>query len=247
MDTIKRYREEKKKGKILSFDETATLDEKNIVMFASGSLGGKGRGLAFINTLIYNIDFATLANKINILTPITVIVGTNEFMQFISRNGLAKYISDPNVTYEQLRELFYRGNLSDELIDKIRSFVNQIDKPIAVRSSSTSEDSLTQPFAGVFDTYIVPNSDTNKEPDYKGAGIKTSIAGNIGFISDIKLKTKDNSNGSYYMQGTSTTSIRIGYDFIATPLKNNFLDYSGTVHKVTIGIGLSSRRIQRVH
>src|SRR5690606_29094233 len=117
----------------------------------------------FINTLIYNIDFPTLANKINILTPITVIVGTNEFMQFISRNGLAKYISDPNVTYEQLRELFYRGNLSDELIDKIRSFVNQIDKPIAVRSSSTSEDSLTQPFAGVFDTYIVPNSDTNKE------------------------------------------------------------------------------------
>lgn len=163
LDTIKRYREEKKKGKILSFDETATLDEKNIVMFASGSLGGKGRGLAFINTLIYNIDFPTLANKINILTPITVIVGTNEFMQFISRNGLAKYISDPNVTYEQLRELFYRGNLSDELIDKIRSFVNQIDKPIAVRSSSTSEDSLTQPFAGVFDTYIVPNSDTNKE------------------------------------------------------------------------------------
>ena len=103
------------------------------------------------------------------------------------------------------------------------------------------------PLVGVGIFGLDPNSDTNKEPDYKGAGIKTSIAGNIGFISDIKLKTKDNSNGSYYMQGTSTTSIRIGYDFIATPLKNNFLDYSGTVHKVTIGIGLSSRRIQRVH
>ncbi|MGC4235678.1 MAG: hypothetical protein QM594_22075 [Niabella sp.] len=103
------------------------------------------------------------------------------------------------------------------------------------------------PLLGVGIFGLDPNSNTNKEPDYKGAGIKTSIAGNIGFISDIKLKTKDNSNSSYYLQGTSTTSIRIGYDFIATPLKNNFLDYSGTVHKVTIGIGISSRRIQRVH
>lgn len=103
------------------------------------------------------------------------------------------------------------------------------------------------PLVGVGIFGLDPNSDTNKEPDYKGAGIKTSIAGNIGFISDIKLKTKDNSNSSYYLHGTSTTSIRIGYDFVATPLKNKFLDYSGTVHKVTIGIGISSRRIQRVH
>jgi len=100
--------------------------------------------------------------------------------------------------------------------------------------------------AGIFG--LDPNTDTKKdEPDYKGAGIKTTIAGNIGFISDIKIKTKDNRDGSYYAQGTSTTSIRIGYDFIATPLKNKFLDYSGTVHKVTVGIGISSRRIQRVH
>ncbi len=105
------------------------------------------------------------------------------------------------------------------------------------------------PLIGVGVFGLDPNTNSQKdEPDYKGAGIKTNIAGNIGFIGDIKLKTKDNSDGSYYMQGgTSTTSIRIGYDFIATPLKNKFLDYSGTVHKVTIGIGLSSRRIQRVH
>ncbi|GAB3418179.1 hypothetical protein GCM10027516_12680 [Niabella aquatica] len=104
------------------------------------------------------------------------------------------------------------------------------------------------PLLGIGVFGLDPNTDTNKEPDYKGAGIKTNISGNIGFISDIKLKTKDNSNGSYYPRGTiATTSIRIGYDFIATPLKNNFLDYSGTVHKITIGIGLSSRQTQRVH
>ncbi len=162
LDTIRKYKEEKKKGKILTFDETSTLDEKNIVSFSGGSLGGKGRGLAFINTLIYNLDFSELSKRINILTPITVIVGTDEFQNFLSKNKLHDTIINPNLPYDRLRELFYHGQLSNALMDKLRFFVDQIDKPIAVRSSSTSEDSLTQPFAGVFDTYIIPNSKKNK-------------------------------------------------------------------------------------
>jgi hypothetical protein len=162
LDTIRQYKDEKKKGKILTFEETSTLDEKNIVTFSGGSLGGKGRGLAFINTLIYNVDFSGLTQRINILTPITVIVGTDEFQNFLAKNKLQEVISNPNMPYERLRELFYHGHLSNSLMEKIRVFVDQIDKPIAVRSSSTSEDSLTQPFAGVFDTYIIPNYRTEK-------------------------------------------------------------------------------------
>ena len=163
LDTIKHHREEKKKGKILSFDETATLDEKNIVSFSGGSLGGKGRGLAFINTLIYNLDFPTLANRINILAPITVIIGTNEFQQFIAKNKLFDKIIDANISYAELRRHFVHAHLSISLLKKLRVFVSQIEKPIAVRSSSLSEDSITQPFAGVFDTYIIPNHSTNKK------------------------------------------------------------------------------------
>ncbi|HQN93301.1 MAG TPA: PEP/pyruvate-binding domain-containing protein [Prolixibacteraceae bacterium] len=162
LEAIQAYREVKKKGKILQFDETSTLDEKNIVSFASGSLGGKGRGLAFINTLINNIEFPELNGKINILAPITVIIGTDEFQSFISRNKLMPYIIDSDVSFEKLREIFAQGSLSHSLEMKLKDFVSQIDKPIAVRSSSISEDSLTQPFAGVFDTYIVPNGDSNK-------------------------------------------------------------------------------------
>lgn len=157
VDTFKRYREEKKKGKILSFDETSTLDEKNIVAFSGGSLGGKGRGLAFISTLIYNLDFPNLTNQINILSPITVIIGTDEFQYFIAKNKLWETILDPDISYAELRAHFAEANLSSGLLKKLRVFVSQIDKPIAVRSSSTSEDSITQPFAGVFDTYLVPN------------------------------------------------------------------------------------------
>jgi len=163
LDSMKHYREEKKKGKILSFDETSTLDERNIVSFSGGSLGGKGRGLAFINTLIYNLEFPTLVNRINILSPITVIIGSNEFQQFISKNKLFDQVMDPDISYAQLRGHFVEAHLSISLLKKLRVFVSQINKPIAVRSSSSSEDSITQPFAGVFDTYIIPNHATNKK------------------------------------------------------------------------------------
>lgn len=162
LETFKKYREEKKKGKVLSFDETSTLDEKNIVSFAGGSLGGKGRGLAFIDTLIYNLDFPSLIKGINIYTPITVVIGSDEFQRFITKNNLFEKIVDPAISYAELRHHFAEGLLSTSLMRKLKVFVSQINKPIAVRSSSSSEDSITQPFAGVFDTYIIPNSETNK-------------------------------------------------------------------------------------
>jgi hypothetical protein len=162
IDIIQKYKEEKKKGKILSYDETSTIDERNIVSFASGSLGGKGRGLAFVSTLINNFDFSNLSGLINITTPITVVIGTDEFQTFISKNKLFPIIVDPNVSYEQLRYEFVQSQLSRELEIKLKDFVTQVDKPLAVRSSSTSEDSIAQPFAGVFDTYILPNSEHNK-------------------------------------------------------------------------------------
>ena len=166
LNAIRVYREQKKKGKVLSYDETSTVDEHNIVRFAGGTMGGKGRGLAFIDVLIYNLDLGDLSKRINLLTPTTVIIGTDEFDTFMERNKLYVKVIDPEVSYQRLRELFYYSNLSLELERRVRDFVNHIDKPLVVRSSSTSEDSINQPFAGVFDTYIVPNS-SNKEKTFQ--------------------------------------------------------------------------------
>jgi hypothetical protein len=163
IETFTRYREEKKRGKVLGFDETAIMDEKNIVAFASGSYGGKGRGLAFINALVYNFDFGNISKKINIRTPITAIIGTEEFENFIEINGIFELIINPTITYKEIRLAFAQGRISSALVKKLEFFVEQIEKPIAVRSSSLSEDSLTQPFAGVFDTYIIPNDRRNKK------------------------------------------------------------------------------------
>ncbi|MFO7658992.1 MAG: DUF5752 family protein [Bacteroidales bacterium] len=160
--TIKQHLEEKKKGKVLDFDESTEIDEKNIVNFSSGSLGGKGRGLAFINTLIHNLDFSSLSKEINVRTPKTAVIGIDEFEIFLNRNKLYDKIFNPDISYQKIREYFFNGHLSPELMKKLEVFVNQITRPIAVRSSSLSEDSITQPFAGVFDTYIIPNNHPNK-------------------------------------------------------------------------------------
>lgn len=105
------------------------------------------------------------------------------------------------------------------------------------------------PLAGLGVFGLDPNTNTNKEPEYKGGGIKTNIAGRIGFVADIKLSAEELPRGGFYHYYMSSTvpSIRIGYDYILTPLKNSFINYSGTVHRIIVGIGISQRKVQRVY
>lgn len=151
------YRSERRRGKLIDYDDVDTPDEKNVIMLAPGKLGGKGRGLAFINTLIQNLDTSEFDSQINLRIPITAIVGTDEFDAFMKRGNIRQFlVGDPG--YTELRERFNETPLSDKLMARIRRFVGQVRRPLAVRSSSLSEDSLNQPFAGVFDTYLVPNN-----------------------------------------------------------------------------------------
>ncbi len=157
IDVIQRFRNEQNKGKIIPFDENAILDESNILSLSDGSLGGKGRGLAFINTLIYNFDFTQLVPDINIRAPKTAVIGTDEFEQFLERNYLRDYvISERN--YELIQKRFMEASLSDTLMKRLKMVLRKITKPIAVRSSGMFEDSMMQPFAGIFETYILPNN-----------------------------------------------------------------------------------------
>lgn len=162
LKVIHDYTEEKRRGKILNFDEVDVISERNIVSLANGSLGGKGRGLAFINTLIYNLNFSHFSKEISIKTPITAIIGTDEFDRFMDTNKLHKIAFDPNISYTELREHFVQAELSPDLLSKLERFLSQVNRPLAVRSSSMSEDSVNQPFAGVFDTYVVPNNNMDR-------------------------------------------------------------------------------------
>lgn len=166
INILRLYRNEQEKGKIVNFSEAAIQEENNIVSMSPGGLGGKGRGLAFINTLIYNFKFKELLPLINVRTPKTSIIGTEEFDIFIESNHLVDKIHDIK-DYNELRKEFLKGDLSYSLKKKLKVFLKLITKPIAVRSSSLFEDSITQPFSGIFETYILPNNHHNFEERFK--------------------------------------------------------------------------------
>jgi CheY-like chemotaxis protein len=162
LDIIRKRRREMNKGKIVNFEESAVIDETNVVSLSSGSLGGKGRGLAFINTLIYSFELSRLTPGINIKTPVTAIIGTDEFDMFMERNHLWDKVKEEK-DYEKLQNLFLNGSLSYTLEKELKVFIRLIKTPLAVRSSSLFEDSMSQPFSGIFGTYLLPN--VNPDPE----------------------------------------------------------------------------------
>lgn len=159
---IQSFRNEQNRGKVIPFEESSITDEHNILTLMDGSLGGKGRGLAFINTLIYNYDFSEEIPNINIRTPKTSIIGIDEFNYFLDHNKLhEKIFREEN--YNKLRQLFVDGKLTDTLVRRLKLIIKYISKPLAIRSSGLFEDSLSQPFAGIFETYLIPNSHPDPE------------------------------------------------------------------------------------
>ncbi len=157
ISVIQKFRNEQNKGKIIPFERSAVLDESNVVYLMPGSFGGKGRGLAFVNTLIYNYDFEKHVPNINIRTPKTSVIGTEEFEYFMNRNKLWDKIHNETDDLK-IKKMFLKGNLTETLMKKLRILLELITKPIAIRSSGMFEDSLMQPFAGIFETYILPNN-----------------------------------------------------------------------------------------
>jgi len=166
LEVIVRHREEKNQGKVIDFDEVEAIDATNIVSLSGGSLGGKGRGLSFINTLLFNFDFENHVQGINIRTPRTTVIGTDEFELFMERNNFHELIFR-NLSYHQIKKMFLGGELSVTLNQRLKRLLTLFTGPIAVRSSGLLEDSQKQPFAGVFETYLLPNNADKAEERLK--------------------------------------------------------------------------------
>ncbi|MCK9410758.1 MAG: pyruvate, phosphate dikinase [Prolixibacteraceae bacterium] len=154
--------EKKNRGRIVNFDASLITGNRYIVRMGLGSLGGKGRGLAFMSNLLENIDMKAILPGINIRMPATSIIGAIEFDKFLESNnlfGLAFHTADQ----EHIKEAFLAGDLGISMKDKLLQYIQQITQPLAVRSSGLFEDSLLQPFSGVYDTYLIPNNHPNPE------------------------------------------------------------------------------------
>lgn len=120
-----------------------------------GSLGGKARGLAFLNSLIYKHNLAGRYDNVQISIPRTVVIATDFFDRFIIENGL-QYVIDSEISDEEVLSEFVSSRLPEELVEQLRVFISTVRSPLAVRSSSKLEDSSYQPFAGVYSTYMIP-------------------------------------------------------------------------------------------
>ncbi len=158
---LKAYRDEKPQGKVVPWEDTDCSDDKNIFLLSDGAYGGKGRGLAFINSLLHKTELANHIKGLKIKMPRTAIVGASEFDRFIEENKL-QHLKDLNLPDEELNKRFLKARLSNELVQKLDRLLDCYKKPLAVRSSGLFEDSLTQPFAGIFETYIIPNNHHDK-------------------------------------------------------------------------------------
>jgi hypothetical protein len=149
-------------GSVPSYDETFARAESSMTRLGDGSVGGKGRGIVFIRSLLENLGFAQYLPGIEVKMPRTAFVGIDEFERFLERNGLWAF-----AFYEagagEVRERFLRSPLGEELVGKLRRFLRVTERPLAVRSSGLFEDMLMVPFSGIYDTYIVPNDHEDEE------------------------------------------------------------------------------------
>ncbi len=146
------------RGEIIRFHQYSMPDENEIILLSEGSLGGKGRGLAFLNTLLTRMDKHKLFDGVHVCLPNTAAIGISEYDEFISRNHIDSQIHE-ELSDEEIDRIFLSGELSDSLIRKLTRLLERIHYPIAVRSSSLLEDSYSQPFAGIYRTYMLANND----------------------------------------------------------------------------------------
>jgi hypothetical protein len=153
---------EKKRDYISVFSETAFKEKSYLMRISNGSVGGKGRGIAFTESILQKKDFKDLMHDINVTIPKTIIVGTDEFENFIEQFDYCALI-ETEQDYHQMRQQFAGLKLSTLLSQRLERMLVKLKGPIAVRSSGLFEDSLSQPFSGIYETYYLPN----KHPDPK--------------------------------------------------------------------------------
>ncbi|WP_159519355.1 PEP/pyruvate-binding domain-containing protein [Sunxiuqinia indica] len=149
------------RGRIINFDPAIVDSDRYIVRLGKGSLGGKGRGMAFMSNFIENIDFKKIIPEINIRIPATAVIGAIEFDKFLELNNLYDEIYSNN-DYEHIKTMFLDSHLSEGLKAKLFRYIEVMQGPLAVRSSGLFEDSLLQPFSGVYSTYLLPNNHPDK-------------------------------------------------------------------------------------
>ncbi len=161
-EAIVKYRKMKNQGVVAVFKRDRFDSYSNFARIGEGSLGGKGRGLAFIDNLVKrHPEFEEFENA-RVAIPKTVVLCTDVFDEFMETNGLYQ-VALSEADDATILRCFLKAKLPDRLVGDFFTFFDVVKAPIAVRSSSLLEDSHYQPFAGIYSTYMIPYMDDKYE------------------------------------------------------------------------------------
>jgi len=159
-DAIVSYRKMKNTGVVAVFKKERFDEYSNFARIGEDSLGGKGRGLAFMGQLVkrHAADIELVFRNVELKIPKTVVLCTDIFDEFMETNDLYS-VALQDLPDDQILKYFLKASLPKDLIEDLIAFFDVVKTPIAIRSSSLLEDSHYQPFAGIYSTYMIPKID----------------------------------------------------------------------------------------
>lgn len=184
-DAIGSFRLNKARGVIAQFYRDRFDEYLTFTRIGEGSIGGKARGLAFLDSLIKRNHLFDKYTNVSITIPRTVVLSTDVFDEFMEDNDLYK-IALSDKSDEDILDHFVKARLPFRIHEDLYTFISFIKRPIAIRSSSLLEDSHYQPFAGIYSTYMIPNvvDDDRLMMDILSNAIKSVYAS--AFFKDSK-------------------------------------------------------------
>jgi CheY-like chemotaxis protein len=193
INSLRFYREIQQRGVITEFSKE-TFDPRNsFARIGLGSLGGKARGLGFMNTLITNYHVDNKFENVEVSVPSAVVIATDVFDRFLERNNLELFALSATDDDELNRRFSEASYFPEDVVYKLSEFLAINKEPLAVRSSSLLEDSQYQPFAGVYQTFMIPNN--NPDPAVRLRELLLSIR--LVYASTFSSRAKD------YMKATA--------------------------------------------
>ncbi len=162
VNLIRDYRTLLGQGVVARFDAETYSDAVAFARIGEGSLGGKARGLAFMNSMLIKYRQYDKHKGVRVMIPRTVVIATEYFDEFIRLNGL-KYVIAKETTDEEILSEFVTSTVPTRLQEELKAYIRTVRTPLAVRSSSKLEDSHYQPFAGIYSTYMIPYVDNEDQ------------------------------------------------------------------------------------
>jgi CheY-like chemotaxis protein len=158
IETLRSYKEERQRGVMTEFSKDTFDPQTSFARIGTGSIGGKARGLGFINALITNFSLRKKFEAVEIIVPSAVVIATDVFDRFLQENDLTDIAAEDLSDEQIIRRFVDARSFPNDAIEKLSDFIRIVNYPLAVRSSSLLEDSQYQPFAGVYQTYMIPNN-----------------------------------------------------------------------------------------